>query len=125
MRRQLVNGFFKKVLLQHAGGTGKRAQAAGAFGAAQVARGRWFKRNGDGKSPLHGFFQPAAHVVACPHFRHIQKAAQRELADEIEAVVPVGPRHGVLKKLRPVPTLPEGKGFAKALKACFAARMGF
>jgi hypothetical protein len=38
-------------------------------------------------------------MIAAPHLHHVPEAPWRELAQKIQAVVPVGPRHGVLKKV--------------------------
>lgn len=62
-----IYGFLKKVFFQHAGRTGERTQAAGAFRTTQIAGSRWFKRNGNRVAPLNWFAQQTRESVATPH----------------------------------------------------------
>ena len=102
---KLVKGVPEKILLQHAGRTGERPQSAGAFRTPEVAGGGGFKGQGNRKSPLNGFTCPLAQVIAAQHFSSIPEAAEGELGQDIDAIVPVDNRHSGRKIRFNIPNL--------------------
>jgi len=59
----LVDKLLVQLLADSAGGAGKRAESAGAFGAAQVTGSSGFDRQVDGFAKVKRFLQPARQVV--------------------------------------------------------------
>lgn len=75
-----INGSFEEIILQHAGRTGKLPQAAGAFGATQVATGGWLKGNGNRITPLNRFVKQPACIKTAEHFNAVYKTTEGKLA---------------------------------------------
>lgn len=75
-----VNGSFKKIILQHAGGPGKLPKAAGAFGAAEIAAGGWLKGNRHGVAPLNGLVKQPAGIKTTEYFDTVCKTPEGKFA---------------------------------------------
>lgn len=75
-----IDGSFEKIILQHAGRPGKLPEAAGAFGATQVATGGWFKGNRYRVSPLYRLVKQPAGIKTTEHFNAVCKTPESKFA---------------------------------------------
>lgn len=87
IRCQLIDGAAEEVLAQVARGSGECAQAAGAFGAAQVAGGGRLDGHGHGSPPLDGSFAQPRQVVGSQQQQGVGQAPPGHFSKEIQAVV--------------------------------------
>ena len=81
MAVNIIDGFCKKIFLQHSGGPGKGPESARTFRASQVTTGGRFKGNGNRESPLYGFIGQTADIKTAQYFSAIYKPPDSKFAD--------------------------------------------
>lgn len=71
MAVDIIDGFCKKIFLQHSGGPGKGPESARTFRASQVTTGGRFKGNGNRESPLYGLIGQTADIKTAQYLQPV------------------------------------------------------